>query len=191
MRNIVRAKLNAVQAFTPRGGTQLHDPNASAAPDEPQDEPPVSAQQSFSPPLRQNSGYNPNWSPPPTQGFIPSNQPNYFAPPHQYQQPAQYYDNAPQQSPPLPQGWSTSSQQQPHFQQQQYPPHSAQPPQTSPNPSSHSGYMDNGYASSIQSGYEPSISSIHSQHYENSQASPPPVTSPPPVIPSPQRTSSM
>ncbi|KAH7379171.1 hypothetical protein DE146DRAFT_637623 [Phaeosphaeria sp. MPI-PUGE-AT-0046c] len=186
MRDIVRAKLNAVQAFTPpsRGGTQLHNPNDSAAQEEPQDDPPPSAQPSLSQSQRQNSGYDPSWSPPP-QIISPPYQPNYFAPPQQYQPATQYYNNMPQGSPPL-QGWNTPTQQ---HQEQRYLLHSTQPPHSPPNPTSHHSYHNNGYVSSSQSNYDPSISSTYSQSYQHS--SPPPMTSSPPIIPSPQRTSSL
>ncbi|OAK93538.1 hypothetical protein IQ06DRAFT_93556 [Phaeosphaeriaceae sp. SRC1lsM3a] len=184
----LKTKLKAVQAFNERGGTQLHNEDDSAAPDEPQDAPPASAQQLFSQPQRQNSGYDPPWCPTLSQTFGPPFQLNHFTVSQQYHQHTQYYNsNTPQQSSPPLQGWSTPNQQQ---QQQQCPPHhSTQPPQTPPNPAPHPGYTNNSYASSILSGHQSSISSTHShQQYHNP---PPPMTSSPPIMPALQRGWSM
>lgn len=201
MKKIVRTKLRTVQAFTPRGGTQLHNPNDNAAPEEPQDDPPASVQQQPFPqqPQRQNSGWDSAWSQPASQYFGPPYQPNHFTP---QQQPAPYHNNAAQQSPPLQQGWGSSNQQQAYS--PPYSPHPAQPPQNSPIPQSQPGYMNNSYDPSIHSGYAPSTqsaytsnpsihsaydassSSIHSQ--QQFPTSPPEITSSAPAMSGPQRT---
>jgi hypothetical protein len=156
----VKAKLMVVNAFTPRGGTQLFDPNDKNAEPEPTGDPPLSVQQqAFTQPIRQGSFHSPGqpWTPTPAfqQPPVPQHQYNYFAATQNYQETGQNYHGS--QLPPHAQrGWSESAQ--------PYSPQEAQPPQTPTNQTSYAQPPHN-YAnssSSYDSQYPQYSHSIHS-----------------------------
>jgi hypothetical protein len=167
----LKTAVRVVNAFThtPRGGTQLPDPDDNAAESEPEDDQPLPAQQqTFAQPAGQGSSHDPSqpWaSPPLQQPAVPPYQSNHFAALQNFQSAAHSY-NGPQ-PPPLPQrGWTDSAR--------PYPPHQAQPPQTPTTHNTYSGFPANSYASST-SNYDQ-----YYQYASSINSNPPPQTSPVP-----------
>ncbi|KAF2831560.1 hypothetical protein CC86DRAFT_140800 [Ophiobolus disseminans] len=173
--NVVQA---SVQAFgdTSKGGLQLHDPSNDDVEEEPEGDPPPSAQQAqYAQPPGQNWPYEPRQPWPQTQAppSIPPYQHNAFATSQEYQYPQQHYNGPQQQGSPPPRGYDNS--------QQQFQPHQTHPPQMPTNVNPQAGYQSGGYAQPSFNGYN-----------QYPQSSPPPLNSPPQLYSSPsppQRTS--